>query len=57
LAGLLGGPTRLLALLLLALAGGAALLRLAWFRGHLTAPFGSLFFHIARVIGRNKPGS
>ncbi|WP_295078933.1 hypothetical protein [Tabrizicola sp.] len=56
MARLLGGSAGLLALLLLAWGAGAALLRLAWFRGHLTAPFGSRFSHIARVLGRNKPG-
>ncbi|HEY6918431.1 MAG TPA: hypothetical protein VI412_04175, partial [Tabrizicola sp.] len=54
--GLLRRAAGLLALLLRALLRGAALLGLAGFGGHLTAPFGSRFSHIARVLGRNKPG-
>lgn len=57
LPGLLGRTTRLLTLLLGGLLRGAALLGLAGFRGHLTAPFPGSFSHIARASGRNKPGS
>jgi hypothetical protein len=56
LPGLLRGAAGLLALLLRALLRAAALLRLAGFGGHLTAPFPGSFSHIARAFDRNKPG-